>query len=301
MPDTFPNLSQLAFGTTKRPRFDDEGYEKQNAKTETSVRILDETTLSFVVCMHEHIGTKHLFQRFLFENTDLLPTLKNIPNMHIWKHAKTFEFNLDLKMNDPRDKTCLVNESLEMALAKVSDDELESMTVGHFFNAPSFTLALNQGVWSTSFKLNDIGCMLSRFLLFVGDRTYLCNKTDTVFPILAYSKRESTETTVPTSFVWHVDRAIERKGALLNFIRSTSDRGISTEILRPIPGQQVPYEEQEAVRCEPFELDRTIVFNGAWYHRAPRSGGAREFMQLDFHDISSNVTATKRFLEWVGS
>ena len=104
---------------------------------------------------------------------------------------------------------------------------------------------------------------------------------------------------------FHVDRPPRRDGAggaLLNCVRCTdeSGSGASTEILRSAPSDpsDIPGDGQCA-RCDPFPRNRVVVFNGNWYHRAPRKGGSREFLQVDLNDSEKNIQLVRTFIEYL--
>jgi hypothetical protein len=268
---------------------------RRRSRNDATVHIIDAELPSFVVCLDEERGAKFLLQRFFFAESDVLSSLNNVPNFDFWQTANSFDFRLDISMENENARTCTVNGSHEFRLKRVDDDAYELEPT--FFFVDTFKMVKQSDkTWTVSIHLHQLGCVLSRFLLVVGDRTYVANVSDTVFPVLSYAQRETTEV-VPTARNWHMDRPADRKGPLLNVVRSMSESGSSTEVLRPNKEGLA----EDIVRCEPFHKNRTVVFNGSWLHRAPEYGGAREFLMVDMHDKPSNFLLVTRFLAWISA
>lgn len=276
--------------------------------TDNTLTVINKDLLHFVACTTEPDGVKHLLQCFLF-NIDI-SELKNIPNWELWKNMpRDFNTNINLSVSKSILDTCNVSingkDAVKIKL-KRNDDilrDLQDPSYKNFYATTIFRMEDWVTHWTYSLTLNDIGCVLCRFLLVIENTAYLCNmpEDDGDRPIVLYSLRESTDTEVPTALNWHQDKPPDRSGALLNFIRSTDDNGgASTEILCPLSNGSLPSpndEGVECVKCDPFPKNRTVVFNGAWYHRAPKSGGAREFLQVDLQDIESNKKLVNMFLK----
>jgi hypothetical protein len=108
-----PNLSAISLGAVKRKLWD-------TPNSETTVKIMNPTLTSFLVCLNEEVGTKHLLQTILFENADLTLSLNNIPNSQIWESATSFDFELNLTMENMHQSTCL-NQSSVMALTRLDN------------------------------------------------------------------------------------------------------------------------------------------------------------------------------------
>lgn len=302
-----PNLSHLVFTNAKRKdRADD---------IHTVGPQLDSTGISkFLYCITEPTGLKSLLQRFVDAHINEIDKLKNIPNWNIWKDVMTTNRTINLRVDvDDRGipiPLCTVNGHIEwkMHLKSLGRwDEYTKEEAWHnermFFQTVELNLIYKtsddgkNSYWTTSFDISDIGCVLCRFRIILGNRAFWCNDLNLTFPIVAYAKRESTETTVPTAVQWHQDRDPQRDGALLNLIRSTSNNGSSTEVLWSSPDDTTA----EIIKCDPFLQNRTAIFNGNWYHRAPKQGGSREFLQVDLQDKESNHTFVELFLKWISS
>jgi hypothetical protein len=268
------------------------------------ITLIDSSLQRFVVCTTEHMGLKHLLQRFVFANMSFIEGLENVPNLEVWKTMKSTNDAIKLTMLDNNRKVCQVNEQLEVSLKSAGPwNVVVEDTDNDFFQITWFEMTKTDDMWSVDIHLSDIGCVLCRFLLVLGDRAYWCNTVNTTYPIVAYALREQTNTRLTSTLRWHIDRP-GRSGPLLNFVRSTGDSGSSTEILLPFEHRVVPYDNfdgAKSVICNPFTRDRTVIFNGQWYHRAPTFGGAREFLQVDFQDETSNKKLVRRFLEWVAT
>ena len=282
--------------------------ETRTASTDATLEILSTSDRAFVACLNVPQGLLKLMQEFIFAHKSAVDNWNNVPNWSTWKTFASHEdevriFIPELESTTKQRRIGIVNDNteLQVQLKRLNPEDSDANRTNPFFQTPKFKAMFRKGGgYEVSFKVSDVGCLLLKFEIeLTQELIYECNTTPTTFPILAHAFRESTEKTVPEAVAWHRDRQPSTRGALLNFIRCTSDSCTSTEVLMPVPGVAYPTPDAQSVVCKPFPRNRTIVFNGAWYHRAPQNGGAREFMQLDLHDIDSNIDAMNLLVEWL--
>jgi len=282
-----PSLCRLPLPT--------EGIKRPLSHLDT-VTTIDVNIPAFVICKTVPYDVRLWLQEFVDANPEFINSLENVPNFNVWTDIKGL-FKLTFDTKSPGTCVARVNDkawtlNLRRKREDLDDDKL-------FFVHERFELLQESAdLWSKQIHIRDLKCVLARFEIVADGRSYWCNEAEetTVFPIIAYGIRASTAV-LPTSLTWHQDR--QRRGALLNFIRSMGSEGASTEVLIPLKGRELPYDgisdSALGIRCDPFPKDRTVVFNGAWYHRAPHNGGAREFMQVDLHHEESNIRLVNAF------
>ena len=282
----------------------DAGTERKLLKSECihTIDVLDNSLLAFAVCVTVAEDLRVFLQEFIFSHRELIGELSNIPNWEMWRCVESTSDCIKITFADPLVPECLVNinnndDYFRFRLRRDRSDEPPNSS---FFQHDTFEMTVDaENKWSVTLTLADIKCMLCRFKLVVNGKGYWCNEpsNNTTFPIVAYAMRASTESTVPGAVEWHQDR--QGRGALLNCIRSMGDSGASTEVLCPVPERSLPYDDFSnavCIRCDPFPRNRTVVFNGAWYHRAPTNGGSREFLQVDLHHEASNIALVHAFI-----
>jgi hypothetical protein len=320
-----PSLVELTSPRAKRAREADAESPPGGGDETTTLDVFSEPSDAspavFVACVTVKEDVRLLLERFLLwlrveREEATFDRLRNVPNAKLWKEVTSLDTKIRFRVTVVGGvATCVATVdggSAQHAVPLRPRRATHVDDLPHFFTETKIDLQTDSAsgdgdVLSATVTLrDDLKCSLARFELVAGRHgSYWCNEPPlpaTKWPVVAYARRVSSEATVPNALGWHQDR--DRRGALLNFVRCTASEGSGTDVL--FERTEATYmrsasldERSKCKTCVPFFKNRTVVFNGAWWHRAPRSGGSREFLQIDLEDAPSNVLLVSAFLEFV--